>query len=84
MMKQSAGCVVLLLVAAFALAAHGLGLGAVWTGVYPGEERIASTRAILGIPEGYEPLNIIPIGYPAEDPPVKNKWNPAKVHYDRW
>lgn len=66
------------------LAAHGLGLGAVWTGVYPGEERIASTRAILGIPEGYEPLNIIPIGYPAEDPPVKNKWNPAKVHYDRW
>lgn len=66
------------------LAAHGLGLGAVWTGVFPGEERIAIVREILSIPEGYAPLNIIPVGYPAEDPAVKNKWNPAKIHSDRW
>lgn len=66
------------------LAAHGLGLGAVWTGVFPGEERIAIVREILAIPDGYAPLNVIPIGYPAEDPAVKNKWNPAKIHADRW
>ena len=66
------------------LAAHGLGLGAVWTGVFPGEERIAAVREILAIPDGYAPLNILPIGYPAEDPAVKNKWNPAKIHADRW
>ena len=66
------------------LAAHGLGLGAVWTGVYPGEDRIAAVREILAIPDGYLPLNVIPIGYPAEDPPVKDKWNPAKIHADRW
>ena len=66
------------------LAAHGLGLGAVWTGVYPGEERIAIVREILSIPDGYAPLNVIPIGYPAEDPAVKNKWNPAKIHADWW
>ena len=66
------------------LAAHGLGLGAVWTGVYPGEERIATVREILAIPDGYAPLNVIPIGYPAEDPAVKDKWNPAKIHADRW
>ena len=66
------------------LAAHGLGLGAVWTGVFPGEERITAVREILAIPDGYAPLNIIPIGYPAEDPAVKNKWNPAKIHADRW
>ena len=66
------------------LTAHGLGLGAVWTGVYPGEERIAAVREILAIPDGYAPLNVIPIGYPAEDPAVKNKWNPAKIHADRW
>ncbi len=66
------------------LAAHGLGLGAVWTGVYPGEDRIAAVREILAIPDGYAPLNVIPIGYPAEDPAVKNKWNPAKIHADRW
>ena len=66
------------------LAAHALGLGAVWTGVYPGEDRVRIVREILAIPEGYMPLNVIPLGYPAEDPPAKDKWNPAKIHYERW
>jgi len=66
------------------LAAKALGLGAVWTGVYPGEDRVATVRNILSIPDGYMPLNVIPIGYPAENPPPKDKWNPAKVHQDRW
>ena len=66
------------------LAAHAQGLGAVWTGVFPGEERIAAVREILSIPEGYMPLNVIPVGYPAENPPAKDKWNPAKIHYDKW
>ena len=66
------------------LAAKGLGLGAVWTGVYPGEDRVAVVREVLAIPEGYAPLNVIPIGYPAENPTPKDKWNPAKVHTDRW
>ena len=29
-------------------------------------------------------LNVIPLGYPAENPPAKDKWNPAKIHTDRW
>ena len=66
------------------LAAHGLGLGAVWTGVYPGENRIAPLREILGIPETHMPLNVIPIGYPAAPVTAKDKWNPAKVHADKF
>lgn len=66
------------------LAAHAQGLGAVWTGVFPGEDRIAAVREILSIPNGYMPLNVIPVGYPAENPPAKDKWNPAKIHYDKW
>ena len=66
------------------LAAKGLGLGAVWTGVYPGEDRVAVVREVLAIPEGYAPLNVIPLGYPAENPTPKDKWNPSKVHHDRW
>ena len=66
------------------LAAKGLGLGAVWTGVYPGEDRVAVVREVLSIPEGYAPLNVIPLGYPAENPTPKDKWNPAKIHIDRW
>ena len=66
------------------LAAKGLGLGAVWTGVYPGEDRVAVVREVLAIPEGFAPLNVIPLGYPAENPMPKDKWNPAKVHHDKW
>ena len=66
------------------LAAHAQGLGAVWTGVFPGEDRVAAVREILSIPDGYMPLNVIPVGYPAENPPAKDKWNPAKIHYDNW
>ena len=66
------------------LAAKGLGLGAVWTGVYPGEDRVAVVREVLSIPEGYAPLTVSPLGYPAETPMPKDKWNPAKVHHDKW
>ena len=66
------------------LAAKGLGLGAVWTGVYPIDARIEAVRGILKIPEGYMPLCLVPVGYPAEDPQPKDKWNPAKVHHDVW
>jgi hypothetical protein len=27
--------------------------GEIWTGVYPGEERVAAVREILSIPDGY-------------------------------
>jgi len=66
------------------LAAKALGLGAVWTGVYPGEDRVAAVRKILAIPEGYMPLNVIPIGYPAESSEPKDKWNAVKIHRDGW
>lgn len=66
------------------LTAKALGLGAVWTGIYPGEDRVAAVRKILSIPEGYMPLNVIPLGTPAEKPEPKDKWNPAKIHQNRW
>ncbi len=66
------------------LAAKALGLGAVWTGVYPIDDRVAAVRQLLGMPEGFAPLAVIPIGAPAENPVPKDKWNADKVHYDRW
>lgn len=67
------------------LAAHAYGLGAVWCGVYPNEERIAPVKRILSIPEDWQPLNIITMGWP-DDPnaKVKDKWNEANVHYNKW
>lgn len=66
------------------LAAHGLGLGAVWCGVYPMEERIAPICEILSIPPGYLPLNLVTIGYPKGRNAPKDKWNAAKIHENGW
>lgn len=66
------------------LAAQSLGLGAVWTGVYPIEERVKEVQKILQLPKEIIPLNVIPIGYPAESPLPKDKWKPENIHYDRF
>ena len=66
------------------LAAHALGLGAVWTGVYPRDERVEAVRRVLGLPADVVPLNLIPGGYPADNPAPKQKWNPANVRYNGW
>ena len=64
------------------LAAHALGLGAVWTAAK--DDRGAIVRDALGIPEGYATLNVIAIGYPAENPAPKDKWKPEKIHWNRF
>lgn len=66
------------------LAAHAFGLGAVWCGVYPNLEVLPSIKRVLDLPEYITPLNIISMGYPAQNPEPKNKWNEEVVHYQKW
>lgn len=66
------------------LAAHSLGLGAVWTACWPYEDRYSVVKEVLGIPEKVMPLAVIPVGYPAEQPVPKDKWSPERIHRDRW
>ena len=66
------------------LAAHAMGLGAVWTGVHPNMERVAAAQRVLGLPEHILPLCIIPVGVPAEQPEVKDKWVESNIHYNQW
>jgi len=66
------------------LAAHALGLGAVWLGVYPREQRVLDVRHSLGIPESVIPLCAIAIGYPAEEKPRADRYEPARVHQNAW
>ena len=66
------------------LAAHDLGLGAVWLGVYPREQRVQDVRNVLGIPENVIPLCAIAIGYPAEVKPRTDRYDPERVHTNRW
>jgi nitroreductase len=66
------------------LAAESMGLGAVWTAVYPEESRIRTVRQILGIPSHIVPLNLIPLGVPAGREKSKDKYNPAQIHWNKW
>lgn len=66
------------------LAAHSMGLGAVWTGVHPNMERVAQVQGILGLPEHIIPLCIVPVGVPAEQPEVKDKFRTDNIHYNGW
>jgi nitroreductase len=66
------------------LAAHALGLGAVWLGVHPREERISGIRGLLGIPENVVPMALIPMGYPAEQKKREDRYRPDRVHLNKW
>lgn len=66
------------------LAAHAMGLGAVWTGLHPNMERAAMVQQMLGMPEHIVPLCIVPVGVPAEQPEVKDKYHPENIHYNQW
>ncbi len=66
------------------LAAHSMGLGATWCGVYPIKERVEHLTKFLGLPEYIIPLNIVPIGIPQEPSKPKNKWKDEKIHLNKY
>lgn len=66
------------------LAAHAEGLGAVWCGIYPMEDRVKAISELLGLPKNVIPLSAICIGYPTADHQPKDKWNPEAVHYEKY
>jgi nitroreductase len=61
-----------------------IGLGAVWVGLYPNEQRVNSFRKLLTIPDQVIPMSLIPIGYPMEHKPPSERYDTAKIHHNRW
>ena len=66
------------------LAAHALGLGAVWTGVYPLGSRVSKLQELLRIPSSIVPLNLIVVGHPASSAKPMDKWDATKIHYEHF
>lgn len=66
------------------LAAESMGLGALWTGVYPLQERVDITKSTLSLPEYIIPLCIIAVGEPTGEDKPKDKWKPELMHYNVW
>jgi nitroreductase len=61
-----------------------LGLGAVWLGVYPLEERVQGLRRLLAVPDDVTPFAVVPVGHPAERKPPADRYQPERVHRERW
>ena len=69
------------------LEAANLGLGAVWLGIAPVEERMNKIREIFNLKgESLRPFNIISLGYPAEGLENKfvDKYDETRVHYETY
>ena len=66
------------------LAAHANGLGAVWTGVHPKEERMIGMKELFKLPENIVPIALLSIGYPDEKIKKQERYNPDKVHFEKW
>ena len=66
------------------LAAHGLGLGGVWVGIHPREERRVAFKELFELPDHIEPFALISIGYPAEVRPKPDRYKQDKIHINKW
>ena len=66
------------------LRATTLGLGSVWLGLYPREDRVEGARELFGIPNSVIPLSIIAIGHAAEEKEAVDRYRADRVHQERW
>jgi len=66
------------------LAAHALGLGAVWLGLWPNEKRFKPLAELLGMPGHIIPLSLIAIGHPDEEKGPSGRFDASRVHLNRW
>lgn len=56
-----------------------LGLGSVWLGVYPREERMQGMIELFSIPDNFIPFSLIVIGYADEHKEPSDRYDSAKV-----
>lgn len=67
------------------LAAHALGVGSVWLGTWPQDNKVAAQKALFHLPEHIVPHSIIAFGYPAQES-AKEKllYEDDRVHFEKW
>jgi nitroreductase len=60
------------------------GLGGVWLGIYPREERVQGLRKLLDIPESVVPFSLVGLGHPDEHRATKDDYRPDRIHRNKW
>ena len=58
-----------------------LGLGGVWIGIAPVEERMKAVEKVLDIPDNLRAFALVPLGYPNEDRSRQDRYDVSRIHY---
>ena len=66
------------------LAAESMGIGAVWTAVYPYADREVVVNEVFQLPENIRALAIVPLGYPSGIQTPKDKFDKTRIHHNKW
>ncbi|MGE5676727.1 MAG: nitroreductase family protein [Pseudomonadota bacterium] len=66
------------------LEAVELGLGAVWLGVSPMQDRMNYISNLFDLPENIKPFSIVSVGYPAEDRGFTDRYDEKRVHFEKY
>ena len=57
------------------------GLGGVWLGIAPLEDRMKAVEKVLDIPDHLRTFVLFPYGYPAEERKQQNRYDESRIHY---
>lgn len=69
----------------FLLAAHGLGYGACFSGLYPDPSRMTSFTNLFKLPINIRPIGLIVIGTPKNPTSqMPNRFDETKIHFNKW
>ncbi|WP_291236700.1 nitroreductase family protein [Frisingicoccus sp.] len=66
------------------LEATAMGLGSLWMGVHPKEDRIACIKEVCGLPEGIEPLGLMSVGEPTKDYDKIDRYMEDRVFFNTY
>lgn len=66
------------------LAAHGLGLGAVWCGLYPVAKLTKMISGLLELPSDIIPVGMVVVGHGAETRTTPDRYDESRVHFEKW
>ncbi len=66
------------------LAAHGLGLGTVWTGIYPNQELVPPMKELFNLPENITPMAFVVMGHVKHPPKHKDHYKAERIRQEKW
>lgn len=58
-----------------------VGLGGVWIGIAPFQDRMDAVKQMLQLPEDVEVFALFALGYPAETRPQQDRFDENRIHF---